>query len=166
MKNRIKTSPYPAVKTVAAAERALAEIAGATLKLRGLEAERDARALALETDFSDRFHRLQTDIDTRSAALQTWAAQHPELFSEKKSIEFPGGTLGYRTGTPELRLRPGFTWDQVLKKLKSLRLTTFVRVRESVNKEALIAERGDQALLKRAGVEVAQEETFFVAPGS
>jgi phage host-nuclease inhibitor protein Gam len=87
-----------------------------------------------------------------------------QLFSERRSLEMIYGEVGFRLGTPKLKLLPKFTWDKVLDKLKAV-MPEYVRTKEEVNKDALLDGRNDEAVaphLNAVGVWVDQDENFFI----
>jgi Bacteriophage Mu Gam like protein len=74
------------------------------------------------------------------------------------------GLIGFRTGTPKLKTLKKFTWGAVTEQLKSY-LPEYVRTVEEPAKDKLLADRDNEevnTLFKKCGIEVAQDETFFV----
>lgn len=55
-------------------------------------------------------------------------------------METAHGVLGFRTGTPKLKTRKGFTWAAVLELLKEFN-PAYVRTSEEVAKDKLLADR-------------------------
>jgi phage host-nuclease inhibitor protein Gam len=59
-------------------------------------------------------------------------------------------------------------WDGVLHALRGFRMGLYIRIKEEINKEQIIADVGAQVLtnpeLRKAGVEVSQEESFYIEP--
>jgi phage host-nuclease inhibitor protein Gam len=148
------------------AEKFLLQYTNACSNLKKLEAELELRMNALRAEYED---EILEQVDKKSFAfekLEIFATNNQEYFEARKSIEFTFGTLGFRTSTPRLKTLKGFTWSRVLEKVKK-HVPDFVRVKEELNKEELISYRNDKtitALYKTIGVEVVQEETFFVQP--
>lgn len=132
--------------------------------LKIIEGEMSAEKTAIDEKYSARIGALQKERDEKFEQLQVYAEANPDLFTKKKSYELTHGTIGFRTGTPKLSLLKGFKWDAVLALAKKV-LPTYVRVAESVDKDGMLADRaklGDK--LAAVGVEVKQDETFFVQP--
>ena len=90
------------------------------------------------------------------------------------------GVIGFRTGTPKLKLLKGFTWASALQLVKKF-LPGYVRQTEEVAKDKLLADRelsevsfGDavktlkpmKEAMDDCGIQVVQDETFFVEPKS
>lgn len=152
----------------ARAEEILGEIATLKLEERTQKNDLDRELTAAREAYEAPLTALSKAIEEKTVLLESWAAANPEEFPKaRKSIEMIHGVVGYRTGTPKLKTLPKWTWDRVLEKLKEL-LPDFVRVKEEVNKEALIAAFGEGRLLpadgRGLGVMVVQDEAFFVEP--
>ena len=111
--------------------------------------------------------KFQQQKDDALEVMQTFATENrDELFSKKKSMETAHGVLGFRTGTPKLKTRKGFTWAAVLELLKEFN-PAYVRTSEEVAKDKLLADRENEdmpELMQKVGIKVEQDETFFVEP--
>lgn len=99
--------------------------------------------------------------------LQAYALENQEeLFSKKKSVDMSHGVIGFRTGTPKLKPLRGFTWASALQLLKEF-LPGYVRQTEEIAKDKLLADRDSEEVsgkMSKCGIQVAQEETFYVEP--
>ena len=106
---------------------------------------------------------LRQSYEDNLAIAQAWADAHPEEFASKKSVTMVHGTLLYRTGQPALKTVRGCTWEKVLATLK-LTAPQYVRAREDVDKEKLLADRDALGAEKLGtlGVRVEQAERFHV----
>lgn len=139
-------------------------------------AKADAREAAINARLDEQFTKLREKHSEELAELkelkeqhfevvQTYCTENQELiFVKKKSLETVHGTVGFRTGTPKLKTLKGFTWASVLTLLKKT-LPDYVRSKEEPNKEALLADREKpeiKVMLPEVGVEVDQDETFFI----
>lgn len=145
------------------------EIALAENNRRVAAAAMDEEILAVRERYAPELEECGQFIKEKSAVVQAWAEAHPEEFEKRKSVVFPAGTVGFRTGTPKAKTLSGFTWDRVLEKLLALPWgRDFVRVTEEVDKAELIAAHQQSRLspqeLREAGVRVAQDESFFIEP--
>jgi phage host-nuclease inhibitor protein Gam len=151
------------------AESLVAEIADLTVKRNTLSLVLDAEITALRDKYGPDIAALQKGIDDRAALVESWAAANADDFPRgRKSVDFPCGTVGYRTGTPKLKTLARKTWDAILDTLTSLGLTAWVRVKTEVDKSAILAahaagEATDDDL-RRIGLQVAQDESFFIEP--
>ena len=81
------------------------------------------------------------------------------------------GILGFRTGTPKLTLLSRvFNWVRVLALVEEHQ-PGFIRLKKEVDKEGLLtlhSQATDRAVadaeLKRMGLKVTQEESFYIEP--
>jgi phage host-nuclease inhibitor protein Gam len=147
------------------AEFCLNELAGAICAQRALQAERDSRKLDIEAEYAAQLLECDLAIKEKTESLKAWAQVNPQLFGKRKSLEFPSGKLGFRTGMPKLSLlNRKWTWAKVLDAVRTT-LPAFIREKPEVDKEAIIAQSQELAeFLPLVGVKVEQGETFFVEP--
>jgi len=135
---------------------------------------RDDEVLAINSKYETDLAACSELLKVKTDALRAWAESNPQEFAKgRKSIDMLSGTLGFRTGTPKLApLSRAFTWDKVIELLKSMvPWAPFVRVKAEVDKEGILgaaAAAADKSKfaedLKRVGLQVKQEESFFVEP--
>ena len=165
-KKREKKTVYSGI-TSEQMEQAFADYAKADARQQKITAEMDIQMAKIREKWQDELTKLAETKETSFDILQAYALENrDELFSKRKSLETTHGTLGFRTGTPTLKTRKGFTWASVLEMLKEF-LPNYVRTKEEPAKDKLLADREDEevaALFPKVGVTVVQEETFFVEP--
>lgn len=145
-------------------EACVEKIARATIARDGLMAQMDHDLIDVRARFEPQITAYGQAIDGLMTHVQAWAEDYPEEFGKVKSLELMHGTIGFRTGTPKLKLLSGWTWARVLDLLKAEAMSIFVRTKEEVDKEGIIAQRNELTpeTLKKMGVKVVQDETFFV----
>lgn len=162
---RIKKSLEAALVTRADAEEALGRLAEKSYQRDMLTAELDLRLKAVREDYEGRISGLSAEINQAFDALNIWADGHPGEFADRKSIEMVHGTLGYRTGQPRLKTLRGWTWERVAAAVQTA-LPKYLRIRIEANKDGLLDDRDSIGKDKLAdvGVQVVQDETFFVTP--
>jgi phage host-nuclease inhibitor protein Gam len=157
----------PAIFSRADLEARVAELALLKLEEAQVAAGLDADLQAARERHEPRLASLRKRLAALTAAAQTWADANRAEFGRLRSLELRAGTLGWRAGQPTLKPRPGWTWERVLAQLKSLAgLAGYVRLREEVNRQRLLADRvalGEERL-GEIGVQLAQEDNFFVEP--
>lgn len=145
-------------------EQAFADYAIADAKLQGINATMDVAISKIREKYADDIADWQEKKEKNFEMLQTYATEHPELFTKKKSYDSTHGTIGFRTGTPKLKTLKGFTWGAVLNLLKEF-LPEYVRKTEEPAKDKLLADREIEEvseMLSKCGIAVTQDETFFV----
>ena len=162
-----------------AAEEAFATFAKADAEKTKIMADIELKCAKIREQHQERLNQLQGSQEEAFDILQTYALENQEeLFSKKKSVELVHGTIGFRTGTPKLKTKKGFTWASVLELVKEF-LPSYIRKTEEVTKDRLLAEReiqvvkpGDplgpgvtlQEMMSKCGLMVVQDETFYVEP--
>lgn len=165
-KTREKKTVYSGI-TSEQMEQAFADYAKADARQQKIIAEMDIQMAKIREKWQDELAKLAETKDNAFDVLQAYAMENrDELFSKRKSLETTHGIIGFRTGTPTLKTRKGFTWASVLEMLKEF-LPNYVRTKEEPAKDKLLADREDEevaALFPKVGIAVVQDETFFVEP--
>jgi phage host-nuclease inhibitor protein Gam len=178
-KTREKKTVYSGI-TSEQMEQAFADYAKADARQQKITAEMDVAMTKIREKWQDELAKLAVTKDNAFDILQAYALENrDELFTKRKSLETTHGTIGFRTGTPKLKTLKGFTWASVLTLVKKL-LPDYVRTSEEVNKEKLLNDRNTEIpsddpeateqvsklkeKMKECGIQVVQDETFFVEP--
>ena len=165
-KQRIKIN-LPLITTRDEAEAVMNDLANIANNKRKLTARLDAGVLKLQEEAAPGISQCDAELKAKSDALRAWAEASPAEFGKKKSIEFLSGTLGFRTGTPKLALLSrAFTWEKVLENAQAL-IPAFIRSKPELDKEAILGQRDEEPLqyaIKRCGLKVVQDESFYVEP--
>ena len=166
VKTREKKVVHIGVNTTAM-EAAFSEFAISDARLQKINATMDVEFTRIREKFADEITRLTETKDKAFDVLQAYAMENKnEIFSKKRSMETVHGSLGFRLGTPKLKLLKGFTWSSVTNLLKEF-APQYVRISEEAAKDKLLSDRDSEEvapLLPRVGVSVVQEESFFVEP--
>lgn len=146
-------------------ETAFAEYAAADAKLAKINATMDEQITRMREKYSEDIMKLQDLKDKSFEVVQAFAQENrDDLFSKKKSLDVAHGTFGFRTGTPKLKTLKGFTWESVKNLLKAF-LPAYIRTVEEPSKDKLLADRAIPEVadkFKMCGIEVVQDETFFI----
>lgn len=161
------------------ADEAFASYAKADASINKIQAEIELQCAKIREKWQDRLSVLTGERDKAFDTLQAFATENQaELFAKKKSLDMAHGTIGFRTGTPKLKTLKGFTWASALELLRRI-LPGYVRTAEEIAKDRLLADREIDAVvlnvpeqtavpMKEAmascGIQVVQDETFYVEP--
>ena len=158
-----------------AADEAFAKYAKADAESAKITADIELQCAKIREKYAGRLAELDAAKTVAFDTLQSFATENQaELFSKKKSLDMAHGVIGFRTGTPKLKTLKGFTWASALQLVKEF-LPGYVRKTEEVAKDKLLADRelvvtvdGKEVPMReemaRCGIEVAQDETFYVEP--
>lgn len=149
------------------AEQAFADFAAADARCQNLTSKMDIEITRIREKYADRLAELDAKKSEAFDLMQAYALENKdELFSKKKSVESAHGVFGFRTGTPKLKNLKGFTWAAVTNLVKEL-LPSYIRTSEELAKDKLLADRDVPEVagyFPKIGVQVVQEETFYVEP--
>ena len=148
------------------AEEAFAAYAKADARASQLTSKMDVEITRIREKYQDELSKLSEVKEENFDKMQSYAVNNRDEFGKRKSLDFTHGILGFRTGTPSLKTKKGYTWASSLNLIKEF-APNFIRVKEEPNKELLLAEREElqaTGLYEKIGVYVDQKETFFVEP--
>ena len=127
----------------------------------------------LQAEFNQKVKELQeqavaavkphsTQVEALVEGVYAFAqSRQAELIGDgkKKSVDVPAGTFGWRLTPPAVSITGV---EDVLERLKKMKLQKFIRTKEEIDKEAMLKDQ-EQAL-KVEGVSIGQREEFFVKP--
>ena len=163
MKRTKVTAPALVIRDRAELDLVVGDIARLKTEEAALTAEMNEEITAIRSRFEERLTEITADLTLRTTAVANWSSANVQEFENKKSLDTIHGVIGWRTTTPALKTLKGWTWDRVLEKLATSGLDRFIRIKSEVDKQALLIER-ETLDLAPLGVQVVQEETFFVDP--
>ncbi|KAB8151775.1 hypothetical protein EZY14_016405 [Kordia sp. TARA_039_SRF] len=146
-------------------EKLIAKYAENDAKINGINAKMDEELTAIREKYSEQLSTLKDENKENFERIQVFAETHPDLFKKKKTYETNHGNFGFRIGTPKLKARRGFTWAAVLDLIKGKKKEEFIRTKEEVAKDVLLAQREVPevvTLMSEVGLEVIQQNSFFI----
>lgn len=148
-------------------EKSMAEYAAAEAKSQTLTAKMEAELNKVRAKYAVDLEDLEEVKETHFKVVEQYAIEHREdLFKDKKKVEGMYGTIGFRTGSPKLKLIDGFTWPYVTERCREF-LPEYVKTSYDLAKSKLLADRaktGMDELFEKVGVKVVQEESFYLDP--
>jgi phage host-nuclease inhibitor protein Gam len=168
------------------AEAVFAEYATASAKINKINASLNLQMVKIREKYQDELAQLETIMEESTAKLQNFATlNREEYFAKKKSLEMSHGKIGFRTDPPSLAPMKGFTWESIKNLVKAFK-PSYIRTKEEVDKESLLAERDNHiepvnendpigklpeeerplisSLFSQMGIRVKQDDHFFVEP--
>jgi phage host-nuclease inhibitor protein Gam len=101
--------------------------------------------------------------------IEQYCIANKDKFEKQRKLELTHGVIGFQTNPPKVvMLNRKYNENTVLELLKKLRLSRFIRIKEQIDKEALIAtylgKEIDDAKLASVGLRIEQTETFICEP--
>lgn len=133
-------------------------------KIENITSKMDVQINAIRDKHKDELDALTKEKEEARQKVETYCIENPDIFGKKRSIDTIFGSVGFRTGTPKLKLAPKQTWAKVLDNLKSY-LPTYVRTTEEPAKDRLLVDRELPEVkegMQKAGILVDQDERFFI----
>ncbi len=111
-----------------------------------------------------RLQALQAQAEAATEGIAVWCAANRETLTggKGKSANLITGEIGWRQRPPKCQVGRGMEAD-VIETLKALGLEEFVRIGESINKEAILASPDEVRGVKGLTI-VTGEEDFYVQP--
>lgn len=178
MSTRLKKSAKQVPTSKEAMEALVKETVAAQIECEGLISKRDAARVDADKPFAPRITELSNTMARNLELLEAYAESRRDEFGDSKSIVVNGHRMGWKLGNWKTALKAKVKWADVLAMLRQWaqgvpKSATFkagerwLRIKEEPNKEAMIADRADEQsvpLLRELGVEIVQEETFYLAP--
>ncbi|WP_345859286.1 host-nuclease inhibitor Gam family protein [Shewanella algae] len=105
-----------------------------------LQTQMNDRIAAITEEYSPQLETLKKDLDVLSAGVQSWCeANRDELTKggKSKTANLTTGEVSWRVRPPSVSIRGV---ENVLENLKNLKLERFIRVKEEINKDAILAD--------------------------
>ncbi len=147
----------------AQAMEAITEVGNSQREITRLETEiNDITAAAID-ERKDRISELRSIIETLSHGVQSWCEVNRDVLCVKgKTVNLTTGEVSWRVRPPKVSLRGV---DKVLEMLKANKALSkkFVRVKEEVNKDAILAD--PKAVKDIKGISISSGvEDFVIKP--
>ncbi len=163
MGKKVKTAAAVAVPKDRGECNILIEQIGAHQRERErLQTEMNAELAKLKTYYEQRAKPHADRIAELMQSVQIWAeANRAELTQDGKvkTVKLAAGEVRWRLTPPAVTVRGA---EAVIKALKLHRLARFIRIKEEVDKEAILRE--PKAVEGIAGISIGQREEFVVEP--
>jgi len=165
MSTRIKVEA-PVIRSRQHAEDVMGDVRDLQIQKVRVMADREAAIKEIQERCQEPLKVIDDQIGIYSEQLRVWAEANPSEFGARKSLELTHGTIGWRVGMPKLVKKSKQTWEQLVGLVKDALGGGFIRTKEEVDREAIIAARETlpPAMLRQCGLAIAQEEAFFVEP--
>ncbi len=164
MGTKREKKPVYTCNTMEDLENVASLYATADAKLAKITAMMDEQITAIRNKYANELQELQDEKDEQFTEIQQFAEKNPQLFDKRKSLRITHGVIGFRTGTPKLKTVKKFTWGAVTELLKEF-FPDYIRTEEVPAKDKILADRSEPYMIdlcKKCGIEVVQEESFYV----
>lgn len=155
------------IKTYEELENALKEYAINDTALAKKEAEMNQRINKIKEEFEEKTKELRYVIDTTAGEIEAFCNKNKSDFDKSRSKEYQFGTVGFRTSPPKVAiLNRKYNTETVLELIKRVFKKAYIRVKEDLDKEAILADYAgkkiDDGKLASVGLKIDQDEQFFI----
>lgn len=141
---------------------AIAEIGRLQRERSRIQAAMNDEIAAVKQRHEEQARPLAEEIQRLADGVHLWCeANRPELTQEgkRKTANLASGEVRWRMRPPSVSARG---LDKIIQTLKDLRLTRFIRTKEELDKEAVLAE--PDAVKHIKGIGIKQSEDFVIVP--
>lgn len=141
---------------------AIAQIGEAQRERDRIQADMNDALAALREQYETRARPFAERITELARGVQTYCEAHRDELTNAGKVKthaFSSGEVRWRMRPPSVVIRAA---DVVIDTLKTLGLGRFVRTKDEINKEAILADADAVAGIK--GVTITQKEDFVVVP--
>jgi phage host-nuclease inhibitor protein Gam len=132
-----------------------------------ITAEMNAKLAAVREKYQPSLDECEVALKEPVETLEAFAKENRKSW-DGKSVELGGCVIGFRTNPASVAKKKGITWDAAVALFKSNKLLKpFIRVKEDIDKAALLKEQTNDkivAQLDKVGVMFEQLEQFYVEP--
>lgn len=153
-------------------DAAVADIVNLKLEITKETAEMEKEIAAIQKKYQPKILALSEAVETKEVGVMLFCEKNRDtLFPQKKSLELLVAEVGFEMNPPKVeKRRSKESWGVIAKRLLTLPWgESYVREADpEVDKQALISNRKTLTAeqLKEAGVDIIQEEQFFIRPKS
>lgn len=144
------------------ADKWVARIGEITRQIGSERASFENAATILRQEMAEAVEPLQAELSERLEGLAYWAEVNRQKLTnsgQTKTVKLPSGELRWRKTPPKVNLR---SVAKILVELKKRGLHRFIRTKEEINKEAMLAELAVAEAVP--GVTISSIEEFIIKP--
>ena len=162
---RLKRAAMPAPQDAEEVSSAIYRIGENQREVSRLESEMADQVAALKAEFELRMQPHRDEIKQLADGVHAWCEAHRAELTQDGKVKyarFASGEVNWRTTPPRVVTKRGIGADTLLELLAGRGLQHFIRTRQELNKEAVLAEPDAIAGMKELSIE--QSEQFAIKP--
>jgi len=159
-RRRIDKTTAPALRSWAGVDDALHRIRELDALIVREEAAKDAHLREVQAKYDAVIIPRIEQRDALGRALEAFVKVHQDDL-EGRSRRLNHGIVGYRKGQRAVRTLKGWTLQKALEALLNAGKRSWIAIKKSVDKEAILKSDPPQAELDKFGLEIKQEERFY-----
>lgn len=148
---------------------ALGVIAKNTALIKKKEAVLNDRIAKLKADFESDVRSAVEENGMLTGEISSYCLVNKSQFEAQRTMTFASGEIGFRNNPPKvMQLNRKYTVATSVELIKKIFKGGYLRVKEEIDKETLLADYSNKELtdqkLASVGLKIDQGETFFVKP--
>ncbi len=162
-KTKPQTEQTTTLKSWEEVDSTLKAIAVIKAKVMKEESDWNDERLKLQNKYQPLLDKFNAEVIGLERDVQLFCEDNKTMFDVTRSRALNYGTVGFRLGTGALKTLKGFTWEavkQVVKKSKKY-AADFIRIKEDLDKQAILSSGVKKEELAKLGVYIHQEDAFF-----
>jgi phage host-nuclease inhibitor protein Gam len=163
MTNKRLARNYPVPQTRDDCDKMIFELGAMRRDILRLEAAMNDALAAVKEHYEQEAQPLKDKAEELFSGIETWCDANRETLTRGGQVKFAqlkNGEIKWRARPPKVAVRAA---DMVIEALKSLGLSRFVRVKEEINKDAILSDPDAVRAVK--GISIGSEgEDFVVEP--
>ena len=162
-KTKPQTEQSTTLKSWEEVDSTLKAIAVIKAKVMKEESDWNDERLKLQNKYQPLLDKYNAEVIGLERDVQLYCEDNKSMFDVARSRALNYGTVGFRLGTGALKTLKGFTWEavkQVVKKSKKY-AADFIRVKEDLDKQAILSSGVKKEELAKLGVYISQEDAFY-----
>lgn len=174
MARRVKQKALDVPQTQADAVALIVEYVDFERHARELCESADKAIARIEADRDAVIAAIRPEQESRFASIKAWwEATGHQMAGPRRSVDVAGAKLGFRLGTPKLKIDKGASISSIIQIIKGIRdggvlAAKMLDVKTTLNRKAIIAARDDAkvaAMIARLPMRVDQDDQFFIEAG-
>ncbi len=162
-KTKPQTEQSTTLKSWEEVDSTLKALAVIKAKVMKEESDWNEDRLKLQNKYQPILDKFNAEIIGLERDVQLFCEENKSMFDTARSRALNYGTVGFRLGTGALKTLKGFTWEavkQVVKKSKKY-ASEFIRIKEDLDKQAILSSGVKKEELAKLGVYIHQEDSFY-----
>lgn len=163
-KTKPQTDQQTTLKSWGEVDGSLKAIAVITAKIKKEEAEWNDLRLKLQNKYTPIMDKYNAEKNGLERDIQLYCESQKDIFSEQRSRVLNYGVVGFRQGTGALKTLKGITWEAAKSLIKSSKKwrEKFLRVKEDIDKRAILSAELKKEDLAKLGVYISQDDSFYL----
>lgn len=145
-------------------DSALKAIAVITNKINKEESTWNEELMKLKNKYTALLNRYNAEKIGLERDVQLFCESQKDIFAETRSRTLNYGIVGFRLGNGALKTLKGITWEAAKSLIKSSKKwrENFLRIKEDIDKQAILSANLKKEKLAKIGMYVHQEDSFYL----